>query len=102
MLSTRSLFQNKMTALPFEAQNVELRRNHREKLQRAVACLPRTSDLASFLADMAHHVLNLQMRMEDTLLLADGIVVADVSSGQRKEDMMLTLRAAVPAVQAML
>ena len=85
-------------ALPFEAEPAMLRRSNREKLQRAVACLPRTSDVASFLADMAHHVLNLQMRLEDTLLLAESIV-ADASSVQQKDDTMLSLRAVVPAVQ---
>ena len=81
--------------MPFEA---EQRRTNREKLQRAVLCLPRTSDVSSFLADIAQHVLNLQMRLEDTLLLAEGIV-ADATSAQCKEDMVLSLRAAVPAVQ---
>ena len=85
-------------ALLYESENAELRRINREKLQRAVSCLPRTSDVASFLADIAQHVLNLHMRIEDTLLLAEGIVPDDTSV-KRMEVMMHSLRAAVPAVQ---
>ena len=85
-------------ALPYEPETAELRRINREKLQWAVSYLPRTSDLASFLADLAQHVLNLQMRLEDTLLLAAGIV-ADTTSIKQLEVMMHSLHASVPAVQ---
>ena len=85
-------------ALLYESENAELRRINREKLLRAVSRLPRTSDVASFLADIAQHVLNLHMRIEDTLLLAEGIVPDDTSV-KRMEVMMHSLRAAVPAVQ---
>ena len=85
-------------ALPYEAENAEMRRINREKLQRAVSCLPRTSDVSSFLADIAQHILNLHMRIEDTLLLAEG-VVTDVTSVQRMEVMMHSLRSVVPDVQ---
>ena len=84
--------------LPLEAESPEVRRDTVERLRRAVGSLPRTPGVGLFLADMATHVLDLQVRLEDALR-ASAQVVPDAATAARQADALKHLRLGVTAVQ---
>ena len=84
--------------LPLEAESPEIRRDKVERLRRAVGSLPRTPGVGLFLADMATHVLDLQVRLEDALR-ASAQVVPDVATAARQADALKHLRLGVTAAQ---
>ena len=85
--------------LPLEAESPGVRRDKVERLRRAVGSLPRTPPgVGLFLADMATHVLDLQVRLEDALR-ASAQVVPDAATAAGQADALKHLRLGVTAVQ---
>ena len=84
--------------LPLEAESPEVRRDKVERLRRAVGSLPRTPGVGLFLADIATHVLDLQVRLEDALR-ASAQVVPDAATAAGQADALRHLRLGVTAVQ---
>ena len=85
-------------ALPFENDRAEVLRAKRAKLSRGISGLPRMSGVASFLADLADSVFELQCQMEDVTLATVASQAQDATPDQKAEVLRL-LRTAVPAAQ---
>jgi hypothetical protein len=98
------LFTFKLPTHPFQMYNfmeasAEERSAERERQRRALAALPRTTTVSTFLANRAVALLDLQLRIEDTLLVLKNTAVAPANTPECRS-VIQHLRAALPLISA--
>jgi hypothetical protein len=83
----------------FMEASAEERSAERERQRRALAALPRTTTVSTFLANRAVALLDLQLRIEDTLLVLKNTAVAPANTPECRS-VIQHLRAALPLISA--
>jgi hypothetical protein len=83
----------------FMAASAEERSAERGRQQRALAALPRMTTASTFLANRAAALLDLQIRVEDTLLVLKNTNVAPANTPECRS-VILHLRSALPLISA--